>query len=273
MDKFRKDYMKIMAHSFRFLAISFVVSVLSSVSGAWAGQPERWQLGLQEPASPVMERLAAFHDGPLLWMCIIISIFVLILLAIVILKYNRKANPNPSTTSHNTALEVVWTLAPVLILLVIAVPSLRLLTYTKTIPEPDITIKVVGNQWNWTYIYPEHEGIEFLSVKKEREELEEGEPYLLAVDNNVVVPVGKNIRFQITASDVIHSWAVPALGVKIDGVPGRLNETWTHVTKEGIYYGQCSELCGKDHGFMPIAVEAVSQEQFDQWVAKKIAEG
>ncbi|MCH2037055.1 MAG: cytochrome c oxidase subunit II [Rickettsiales bacterium] len=273
MDKIKLEHIKYMKYSLASVVTAFLMTLFAGTSSALAGQPEPWQLGMQEPASPVMEKLVAFHNGPLLWMCIIISVFVLVLLAYVVVKYNRKANPVPSKTSHNTALEVVWTLVPVLILLVIAVPSLLILTYTKKIPEPDMTVKIVGNQWNWTYSYPEHGDIEFISIKKQEEELKDGEPYLLAVDNNLVLPVGKNIRFLITGSDVIHSWAVPALGVKMDGVPGRVNETWTHINREGIYYGQCSELCGKDHGFMPIAVEAGSQEQFDSWVAKKIAEG
>ena len=252
-----------------FLKILFIISFGSS---AYAGKPEPWQLGLQEAASPFMEQVSSFHDGLLLWTCIVISVFVLILLAIVILRFNRKANPVPSKTSHNTALEIVWTLVPVIILLAISIPSLRHLTYMKTIPDSDLTIKVTGRQWYWDYAYPDQGDIEFSSTLITDKEQLNGEPYLLAVDNKLVLPVGKNIRFIITGGDVIHSWAIPALGVKMDAVPGRINETWTHINKEGVYYGQCSELCGKDHGFMPIAIEAVSEEKFNEWVAKKKAD-
>lgn len=250
-----------------------LASILAIKSNAFASQPKEWQLGLQEAATPVMEKLTVFHDGLLLWTCIVISVFVLLLLVIVFVKYRRSVNPVPSKTSHNTLIEIIWTVVPVIILLVIAKPSLEMLNYVKTIPNPDLTIKVVGKQWYWDYIYPEHGDIEFSSSMKKKEELQNNEPYLLAVDNNVVVPVGKNIRFLITGGDVIHSFAIPSLGVKTDAVPGKVNETWANITKPGIYYGQCSELCGSDHGFMPIAIEAVTAEQFDQWVEKKKLEG
>ena len=231
---------------------------------ALADKPYDWQLGFQEAASPVMEELQKFHDI-LLIMVYGVSIFVVVLLIYVCLRFRESKNPTPSKTSHNTLLEVVWTAVPVLILVILAVPSLRTLYMAEEKVEADITLKVVGYKWNWEYIYPE-EDISFISNIIKDEDLKEGDIRLLEVDERVVLPVDTNVRVQVTAADVIHSWAVPALGVKKDAIPGRLNETWLRINKPGVYYGQCSELCGEGHGFMPIAIEAVSKQEYAQWV-------
>jgi len=210
-----------------------------------------------------------FHNGYLLPIITGIVIFVFVLLLWVMLRYNSKVNPKPSKTTHNTLIEIVWTVVPIIILIVIAIPSLKLLYYTERSPDGyDMTLKVIGHQWYWEYVYPDHNGITFSAYMKKNEELLPGEPRLLETDHRIVLPVDTNIKLQITAADVLHSWAVPAFGVKRDAVPGRLNETWVRITRPGVYYGQCSELCGADHSFMPIAVEAVSKEAFAAWVAK-----
>ncbi|MEM6665411.1 MAG: cytochrome c oxidase subunit II [Pseudomonadota bacterium] len=231
---------------------------------AQAAQPLPWQMGFQDAASPVMERITNFHNFVLL-IITVITLFVLGLLIWVALKFNAKANPNPSKTSHNTTIEVVWTVVPVLILLVIAVPSFRLLYYEQEIPPVDLTVKAIGYQWYWGYEYPDQEIEEYSSIMLEEDELGPEDPRLLAVDNEVVVPVGKTVRMIVTAGDVLHNWAMPAFGVKMDAVPGRLNETWFLAERPGIYYGQCSELCGVRHAFMPIAVRVVTEEQFEAW--------
>lgn len=234
------------------------------------GVPFPWQLNLQDAASPVKEQVHDFHN---LLLVIItgITVFVLALLVFVIVRFNARANPEPSKTSHNTLIEVIWTAVPVMILIVIAVPSFSLLYYMDRTPDADMTIKTTGYQWYWTYEYPDHEGIEFTSIMIQEEDLEEGQPRLLATDNDLVVPVGANVRLLVTAADVLHAWAMPSLGVKKDAVPGRLNETWFRVDKPGMYYGQCSEICGEGHGFMPISLRAVPQDEFDAWVEQKIA--
>lgn len=241
---------------------------LAAVAQEVVGIAKPWQLGFQEAASPIMERVAAFHDGFLLPVITVITIFVLGLLIYIMLRFNARANPTPSRTTHNTTLEIIWTVVPVLILLAIAVPSFRLLYFQRTIPAADLTLKVTGNQWYWSYEYPDYDDISFDAVMLEDDELQPGQPRLLAVDNPVVVPVGKTVRLLVTASDVIHSWAMPALGVKIDTVPGRLNEAWFKAEKVGVYYGQCSELCGIRHAFMPIALRVVSEADFAKWLVK-----
>ena len=222
---------------------------------AWAGsgQPSPWQIGFQESATPVMEFITQFHNW-LLVIITVITLFVLALLIVVIVKFNAKANPTPSHTTHNTFIEVVWTLAPVIILVGIAIPSFKLLFMQTILPPADITIKATGKQWYWSYAYPDS-NFEFDS--------------LMLKDN--VVPVNKNIRVQTIGADVIHAFAVPSFGIKIDAVPGRLNETWFKAVREGVYYGQCSELCGKDHAYMPIAVRVVSEKDYATWLdqAKK----
>ncbi|PCJ29786.1 MAG: cytochrome c oxidase subunit II [Rickettsiales bacterium] len=229
-----------------------------------ASKPEPWQLYLQEAATPVMEELTAFHD----FMMIIITgvtLFVFFLIIYVVLRFNAKANPVPAKFSSNLTVEIAWTLIPVIILIIIAVPSFRILKMAEHTPDSDVTVKVVGSQWFWTYSYPDH-GIEFDSYMIQDEDLLPGQLRLLEVDNRIIVPQGKVVKFLITAADVIHSFAVPALGIKLDAVPGRTNETWAKIDKIGVYYGQCSELCGVNHGFMPIAVEVVSQKDYDIWV-------
>jgi cytochrome c oxidase subunit 2 len=229
------------------------------------GQPAPWEYKLQEAASPVMDNITWFHDF-LFVLITIITLFVLALLVIVVIKFNAKANPVPSRTTHNTLIEVAWTLIPVLILVGIAVPSFRLLFLELDIPKADLTIKATGKQWYWSYAYPDNGKFEFDSLMAA-----DKKPRLLGVDNEMVVPVNKVIRVQTIGADVIHSFAVPAFGIKIDAIPGRLNETWFKATKTGMFYGQCSELCGKDHAFMPIAVKVVSDQEFTAWVedAKK----
>jgi len=231
------------------------------------GQPRPWQMGLQEAVSPVMERLQGFHSMVLV-IIVAIAIFVTVLLAYVMVRFNARRNPVPSKTSHNTVLEVLWTVIPVMILVVIAVPSFKLLYYQDRAVDAEMTIKAIGHQWYWTYEYPDNGNFEFDAVMVEEADLGPGQPRLLATDNLVVVPVDTKIRLLVTASDVIHSWAVPAFGVKTDAVPGRVNETWFEAKREGLFYGQCSELCGINHGFMPIAVKVVSKAEFAAWAAE-----
>lgn len=244
---------------------------LMGVGGqAQAAQPEPWRITLQDSVTPVMTDVVWFHNF-LLWLITAITIFVLILLVIVVVKFNAKSNPVPSKTTHHVGIEVAWTIIPVLILVAVAVPSFRLLFLQLDLPKADLTIKATGKQWFWTYNYPDNGAFEFDSIMLQDNERRPDQPRLLAVNNEIVVPVNKVVRVQTTASDVIHAFAVPAFGIKIDAIPGRLNETWFKVEKEGMYYGQCSELCGKDHAFMPIAVRVVSDQAFAKWLeeAKK----
>ncbi|MFT5552266.1 MAG: cytochrome c oxidase subunit 2 [Bradyrhizobium sp.] len=247
------------------LTVAGVASVAAGSAFAEMGQPAPWEHTLQEAATPVMENIIWFHNF-LLVLITVITLFVLALLVIVVVKFNARANPVPSKTTHNTLIEVAWTLIPVLILVGIAVPSFRLLFLELDVPKPDLTVKVTGKQWYWSYAYPDNGKFEFDSLLDK-----DKQPRLLGVDNEMVVPVNKVVRIQTTGADVIHSFAVPAFGVKIDSVPGRLNESWFKATKTGVFYGQCSELCGKDHAFMPIAVRVVSDQEFATWVegAKK----
>ncbi len=247
------------------LAVAGVALASGGTAFAELGQPAPWEYKLQESATEVMDFITAFHDG-LLVVITLITLFVLALLVIVAVKFNAKANPVPSRTTHNTLIEVAWTLIPVLILVGIAVPSFRLLFLELDIPKADLTVKATGKQWYWSYAYPDNGKFEFDSLLAQ-----DKPPRLLGVDNEMVVPVNKVVRIQTTGADVIHSFAVPAFGIKIDSIPGRLNETWFKATKTGMFYGQCSELCGKDHAFMPIAVRVVSDQEFASWVetAKK----
>jgi cytochrome c oxidase subunit II len=237
---------------------------------AGLGQPSPWQLGLQESASPVMADIIWFHDF-LLYIITGIAGFVLALLIVVVVRFNARANPIPWRTTHNTLIEIAWTLIPIMILMFIAVPSFKLLFLQLNVPAADLTVKATGKQWYWSYSYPDNGEFEFDSLMLKDAERKEGQPRLLAVDNEMVVPVNKTVHVITTGADVIHSFAVPSFGIKIDAVPGRINETWFTATKEGIYYGQCSELCGKDHAFMPIAVRVVNEQAFSAWIeeAKK----
>ena len=249
-----------------------LVAILMGCEAALAGlgQPSPWQIGLQQSASPVMDNIIWFHDF-LLYLITGIAGFVLVLLVVVMVRFNARTNPIPSRTTHNTLIEIAWTLIPIVILMVIAVPSFKLLFLQLNVPAADLTVKATGKQWYWSYSYPDNGQFEFDSLMLKEGERKEGQPRLLAVDNEMVVPVNKTVRVITTGSDVIHSFAVPSFGIKIDAVPGRINETWFTATREGVYYGQCSELCGKDHAFMPIAVHVVSEQAFSAWVeeAKK----
>ncbi len=254
--------------------IAFVVTgvtVIGAGGVAWAGlgQPSPWQLGLQQSASPVMDDIVWFHNF-LLWLIAAIAVFVLVLLAIVVLRFNARANPTPSRTTHNTFIEIIWTVVPVLILVTVAVPSFRLLFYQLKVPAADLTVKVTGKQWFWSYSYPDSK-FEFDSLMVQDKDLKPGQLRLLSVDNEMVVPVNKVVRVLVTGADVIHSFSVPSFGIKIDAIPGRLNETWFKAEREGMYYGQCSQLCGRDHAFMPIAVHVVSEKDYTAWLdqAKK----
>jgi cytochrome c oxidase subunit 2 len=254
----------------RLLAAGLLTTLAGGIALAALGQPSPWQIGLQDAATPVMDDLVWFHDFVMV-IITAITVFVLALLVIVIVKFNARANPVPSRTTHNTAIEIAWTLIPVLILVTIAVPSFKLLFYQQNIPQADVTVKAIGKQWFWSYNYPDNGKFEFDSLLVRDGDRKPDQPRLLAVDNAMVVPVNKVIRVQTTAADVIHAFAVPSFGIKIDAVPGRLNETWFKAEKEGVYYGQCSELCGRDHAFMPIEVRVVSEQAFAAWVedAKK----
>lgn len=266
------------------ILFSFITTIFSS-SVAKAeevvGMAKQWQINFQEPASPVMEKLVSLHNS-LLYMTFGVSIFVLVLLLYVMVKFRRSKNPVPSKTTHNAVIEIIWTAVPVLILVAIVIPSWRLIHYTHRAEDAEITIKAIGYQWYWGYEYMDGDGkgIAFESYMKlenppkgsESLQLLEGEPRLLATDRNVVVPVDTNIRLLTTSADVIHSFAMPSFGVKIDAVPGRVNESWFRATKRGIFYGQCSELCGAKHAFMPIAIKVVTKEEYRDWVAKNDGE-
>ena len=253
--------------------VAFVVTTVTVLTGGVAlaatGQPEPWQLGFQQAATPVMDDIIWFHNY-LLWLTVAIVLFVLALLVIVAVKFNARRNPVPSRTTHNTTIEVIWTVVPVLILVTIAVPSFRLLFNQLNTPKAEVTVKATGKQWFWSYSYPDSK-FEFDSLMVQEKDLKSGQPRLLAVDNEMVVPVNKVVRVLTTGADVIHSFSIPAFGIKIDAVPGRINETWFKAEREGTYYGQCSQLCGRDHAFMPIAVHVVSDREYTAWVeqAKK----
>lgn len=234
----------------------------------WADKPHKWQMLLQDPVTPVAHKIVDFHNL-LMIVLLVIAGFVTLLLLIVIFRFNAKKNPTPSNFSHNTMLEIVWTIIPSVIVLFIMVPGAKLIYFSDKTPSAEMTLKITGHQWYWSYEYPDHNNINFESRLIQDADLKPGQMRLLEVDNRVVLPVDTNIRLLFTSGDVLHSWAVPSFGVKTDTVPGRLNESWVRIEKEGSYYGQCSELCGVDHGFMPINVEAVSKEKFKEWVASE----
>ena len=245
-------------------------AMVFSGQAALAAQPEPWQLGFQKAASENMEMITDFNNF-LLYIMTAITLFVLGLMVYVMVRFNAKANPNPSSTTHNTLVEVVWTVVPILILVVIAIPSFRLLYFQRDIPQAEVTVKAVGYQWYWGYEYPDHGDFAFDSLMLNDEERGD-QPRLLATDTAMVVPVDTTVRVIVTAADVLHAFALPAFGTKIDAVPGRLNETWFKAEKTGTYYGQCSELCGIRHAFMPIRIEVVSKEEFAAWVEEAKAE-
>ncbi len=252
-----------------FVATGVALIAAGGVAWAGLGQPTPWELGLQQSASPVMDDIVWFHNY-LLWLIAAIALFVLVLLAIVTVKFNARANPVPSRTTHNTFIEIIWTVVPVLILVAVAVPSFRLLFYELKVPAADLTVKVTGKQWFWSYSYPDSK-FEFDSLMVQDKDIKPGQLRLLSVDNEMVVPVNKVVHVLVTGADVIHSFSVPSFGIKIDAIPGRLNETWFKAEREGMYYGQCSQLCGRDHAFMPIAVHVVSEKDYTAWLdqAKK----
>jgi len=255
------------------------------------GVPQEKGLWLREAANTQASRVVDFNEL-LLWIITVITVFVFVLMFYVMWRYRAKANPEPSKTSHNTLIEIIWTVVPIGVLVVIGFWSIPLLYFQDTVPETEFAIRVTGNQWNWTYNYPDHDGIEFTAMVipdetfKDAAKRAEAEANLSAflgrdtklnarlldTDYRLVVPVNTKVKVMLTASDVIHAWTVPEFGVKLDAVPGRLNETWFEVDHVGTYYGQCSELCGKDHAFMPIAVEVVSKEEFAKWVERAKAE-
>ena len=246
---------------------SILFTFLSTIysTSLFANQPKEWQLGFQEAASQSMREIVEFHDRLLLPIIIGISVFVLFLLIYTCIRFRASRNPNPSKTTHNFAVEILWTLIPCLILIVMAVPSFQILYKQDKIPKAEVTIKAVGYQWYWGYEYPD-ENIIFESYMIKDEDLKADQPRLLAVDNEIVVPVNKVIKVLITANDVLHAWALPSFGVKRDAVPGRINETWFKAEKIGTYYGQCSELCGIQHAFMPITVRVVSDKDYAEWL-------
>ena len=244
--------------------------LLASASSAMASQPQPWQLGFQQAATENMTMITDFNNF-LLYLMTAITLFVLGLMVYVMVRFNAKANPSPSSTTHNTLVEVVWTVLPILILVVIAIPSFRLLYFQRDIPQAEMTVKAVGYQWYWGYEYPDHGDFAFDSLMLNDEERGD-QPRLLATDTALVVPVDTTVRVVVTAADVLHAFAMPAFGLKIDAVPGRLNETWFKAEETGTYYGQCSELCGIRHAFMPIRIEVVSKADFAVWVEDAKAE-
>ena len=262
--------------------LAFCALSLAPVA-AWAvqlpgdGRPAPGEIGFQRSNSPIADEIHFFHNDILVPIIVLITLFVAGLLIYVMIRFNEKSNPVPSRTTHNTMLEIAWTVIPVMILVFIAVPSFRLLTHQLVIPKPAVTIKVTGNQWYWTYAYPKAKdggGFSFDSMIKPKNEINpaKGDIWLLSVDNDAVVPVGKVIRVLVTSSDVIHSFTVPAFGIRIDAIPGRMNETWFKAERTGTYYGQCSKLCGINHAFMPIVFHVVSEKAYQAWLAKAAKE-
>lgn len=247
------------------MAMLASTAAIALPASAAEGEPRNWQLGFQPPATAIAEQMHGFHNL-LLVICALIVLLVLGLLIWVMFRYNEKANPVPSRTSHNTSIEVLWTVVPVLILLIIAIPSFRLLYAQYDVPKPDLTVKVTGHQWYWSYVYPDHGNFGFDSNVANEDNLNGEKAYLLAVDNEVVVPVGKVVHILLTSDDVIHDWTIPAFGVKADAVKGRNTLIWFQVRKPGVYYGQCSELCGARHAYMPITVRVVSDQEFTAWI-------
>ena len=250
------------------LIISILISVflLCSLAFAEVGLSENWQLSFQEPATDLMSDIISFHSYILMPIITGISILVLFLLLYIAFRFNSSKNQVASTTTHNAVVEILWTVIPVVLLIIIAIPSFRLLYVSETIPKADLTIKAIGNQWYWSYEYPDYEDIVFDANMLNDDELSDPKLRLLETDTQIVVPINKVVKLQITSNDVLHAWTIPAFGVKMDAVPGRPNETWFKANREGIFYGQCSELCGPKHAFMPINVKVVSETEFESWI-------
>ncbi len=257
-------------YSKKFMKLIFstvtTVFLLCSLAMAEIGLSENWQLSFQEPATDLMSDIISFHSYILMPIISGISILVLLLLLYIAFRFNSSRNQVASTTTHNTVVEILWTVIPVVLLIIIAIPSFRLLYVSETIPKADLTIKAIGNQWYWSYEYPDYGDIVFDANMLNDDELSDPKLRLLETDTQIVVPINKVVKLQITSNDVLHAWTIPAFGVKMDAVPGRLNETWFKANKEGIFYGQCSELCGPKHAFMPINVKVVSQTDFEDWI-------
>jgi cytochrome c oxidase subunit 2 len=243
-----------------------IAALLLPAPAALAEQPVDWQLGFQQSASPVRDAIDSLHNE-LLVIITLITLFVLGLLLYVFVRFNAKRNPTPSQTTHNTVLELLWTTLPILILVVIAIPSFKLLYFNDRTQHADFTLKVTGHQWYWSYEYPDNKDVSFDSTMLDDKDLKPGQPHLLEVDNPVVVPVGAKVRILVTGTDVIHSWFVPSVGVQEYAVIGRNNESWMELERPGTYYGQCNQICGLNHPFMPIEIKAVAKADFDKWVA------
>jgi cytochrome c oxidase subunit 2 len=255
-----------MSSRFSVTALVFGIFLASAgVAFAGMGVPTPWETGLQGSATPVMENISWFNDF-LLWIIVAITCLVFALLLVVMLRFNSRSNPVPSRTTHNTTIEIMWTVVPVLILVSIAIPSFRLLFEQLNIPTAELTVKATGKQWFWSYSYPDDK-FEFDSLLVQAKDLKPDQPRLLTVDNEMVVPVNKTVRVLITGADVIHSWAVPSFGVKLDAIPGRVNETWFKAEQTGTFRGQCSQLCGRDHAFMPIVVRVVTDQEYAAWLS------
>jgi cytochrome c oxidase subunit II len=252
----------------RAAAAAALLAMATGTASAGTGAPSPWQMDFQGMVTETGRGVADFHYW-LLWIITAISLFVLVLIVAIVIRFNERRNPVPARTTHNTLLEVAWTIVPVLILIGIAIPSFRILREQLVIPPHDIVVKATGNSWYWNYEYPADQGgFRFDSNMVEEKDLKAGQPRLLTVDNEMVVPIGKVVRLQVTAADVMHNFAVPSLGQRLDAIPGRLNETWFRADQEGVYYGQCSELCGNGHPYMPIAVRVVSEQQYEAWLAE-----
>ncbi len=251
----------------KFLALAVTPLLTGSVAQA-AGMANPWQKNLQDAATPVMEGIVDFHNL-LLAVITLIVVVVLALLVYTIWRFGEKRNPVPSQTTHHTMLEMIWTVVPVIILVLVAVPSFKLLYLSDVVPKADMTVKAVAHQWYWSYEYPDNGKFTFDATMIADSDIKPGQHRLLETDTVVVVPVNTTVRVQVASTDVLHSWAMPSFGVKVDAVPGRLNESWFKATREGTYYGQCSELCGINHGFMPIKLQVVSKQAFDAWVGKQ----
>lgn len=262
--KEKKEAVSMRVRALPVLAMALVILLAGGVFAAYAAQPEPWQMNMQPAASPLTDRMHSFHDL-LLVVIVGITVFVLALLVYACWRFRESRNPVPSRRSHHTLLEIAWTAVPVLILVIIAIPSFRLLYHTDVVPETEMTLKVVGHQWYWTYEYPDHGNFSFDANMVQDSDLKPDELRLLTTDNAVVLPIDTNISVQITAADVLHSWGVPSMGWTTDAVPGRLNERWIRIDEPGMYYGQCRELCGDLHGYMPIMIKAVTKEEFLAW--------
>jgi cytochrome c oxidase subunit 2 len=248
-------------------AVALVLGI--SAASAGTGQPSPWETGMQGMVTELGRDVSNFHTY-LVWLISAICIFVLALIVVIVTRFNERANPVPSRTTHNTLLEVAWTIVPVLILVAIAIPSFRLLRQQLITPPADLVVKVTGYSWYWGYEYPADQGggFKFDSNMVDPKDLKQGQPRLLTVDNEMVVPVGKTVKVQVTAADVLHSFAMPSFGIKVDAIPGRLNETWFRAEAEGTYHGQCSELCGNGHPYMPITIRVVSEQQYAAWLTE-----